>query len=339
MQRLERRKKLLTLRREIAQLEGEEGPVSDSRGAVPRRPRYDYTQIKNAISKFTGADSFGAVRWLEHFERLMDSVQIDDGSKLLFARGAMDGSAGKWAFTCDATTWTDFRAAFLREFDRRISVTDVLYAMSRERYDPAGLRAYIIQMDLIAQRGPGIDEPELVRQIVAGLRDRTGDAAFMNYADSLDQLKHLADKYDRIRREATVRAAHSNVNVTKKNIPGSKPTSGNSANSTNSVKRVATANTDCFNCSGLGHFSADCPLPRRAKSSCFRCGSMEHRVANCPKPPSPGRVALIPSEKNSEPRPEDSVDDAAAALSATNLVSVAFKVGRKFCAQTDRLIS
>ncbi|KXJ77127.1 hypothetical protein RP20_CCG008282 [Aedes albopictus] len=51
----------------------------------------------------------------------------------------------------------------------------------------------------------------------------------------------------------------------------------------------------CYNCSGKGHISARCTLPRREPGSCFRCGSGEHVIKNCPKPAPRNKdeVALV----------------------------------------------
>lgn len=39
----------------------------------------------------------------------------------------------------------------------------------------------------------------------------------------------------------------------------------------------------CFNCSSRGHYSFECPRPRRVKGSCFHCGSTMHVLKNCPQ--------------------------------------------------------
>ncbi|XP_065088047.1 uncharacterized protein LOC135709582 [Ochlerotatus camptorhynchus] len=81
----------------------------------------------------------------------------------------------------------------------------------------------------------------------------------------------------------------------------------------------------CYNCSGIGHLSAACKEPRRAKGSCFRCGSTQHQLKECPKP-SPrnnSQVALADEfhQNANGDRSSAGAGELGAALSELNIYS------------------
>lgn len=93
---------------------------------------------------------------------------------------------------------------------------------------------------------------ELVEFIVDGLRDNTGSAMIFGGITTLEALKALLPKYEKIAR----------------NLPNR-----NSGN-------METAR--CYNCSRYGHMARDCKQEKRAKGSCFKCGKVDHIYKNCP---------------------------------------------------------
>ena len=40
--------------------------------------------------------------------------------------------------------------------------------------------------------------------------------------------------------------------------------------------------SNCFNCGDPGHWTRECPNPRREPGSCFRCGDTSHKIDACP---------------------------------------------------------
>ncbi|KAK2578337.1 hypothetical protein KPH14_000880, partial [Odynerus spinipes] len=52
----------------------------------------------------------------------------------------------------------------------------------------------------------------------------------------------------------------------------------------------------CYNCHGMGHFSAECERPRRRRGSCFKCGSLDHKVEQCKQTTSRDVSYVAPSQ-------------------------------------------
>ncbi|XP_017464519.1 PREDICTED: uncharacterized protein LOC108357943 [Rhagoletis zephyria] len=113
------------------------------------------------------------------------------------------------------------------------------------------LTHYVLSMQQIAQNAP-IDESELVEFIVDGLRDNTGAAMIFGGITTLEALKALLPKYEKMSR----------------NLP----------NRNNASSETAR----CYNCSRYGHMAWDGKQEKRAKGSCFKCGKVDHIYKNCP---------------------------------------------------------
>lgn len=97
-------------------------------------------------------------------------------------------------------------------------------------------------------------------------------------------------------------------------------------------KTTAVANdvpkVRCYNCGQLGHYSSSCVMPKRPVGSCFVCSEMGHRMAECPKRNRTTAAVNTPPD-----------EELAEALSAMQLVSVAFMNNRSKCNQVTNCVS
>lgn len=154
----------------------------------------------------------------------------------------------------------------MENFSHVHSVSEVIDTMKKTTFAAAKttVMGYILRMQEIASRA-NIDEKQTVQLIVDGFRDRSANIAVLYPATSIAQLKQLAHRYSQLRE---MYSASSVPNRVKTNIKlAAKP---------------STSEVRCFNCSGVGHFSASCPEPKREIGSCFRCGSNQHKLKDCP---------------------------------------------------------
>lgn len=232
------RRRFIELQRELAQLSVYAPAAVAPMMPVQHYQKYSYSLIENAIAKFTGDDTYGVNKWLSDFDVVMAPLCCD---------------AELWMQSTHANSWPDFRRKFKLQFHRVFSINDMLYEMSKIEYDPKlGLNNYIIRMKAVAARGPDLGEVELIRQITNGLKDRN---AFMLYsAKNLDDLRDMAHDYDRVRREASANSKTSQQ---------AKSTTNQSKLTTSTPSGPRKNTTDCFNCGKTGHFSRNCPGPRR----------------------------------------------------------------------------
>lgn len=178
---------------------------------------------------------------------------------------------------------------------------------------------YVLQMQELAARA-SINETQTIRHIIDGLRDRSANVAVLYAANTLPVLKQLVPRYVQLR-EASAVAPPVRVGSDAK----PKATVGRTeAAASTSVP----ATIRCYNCSGTGHISANCPEPKRTIGSCFRCGSTGHILKDCPKPAprNANRVALVANfrdEASGSPTPSDE-DALSQQMGAANIVSVTF---------------
>ncbi|XP_062559343.1 uncharacterized protein LOC134224113 [Armigeres subalbatus] len=213
------------------------------------------------------------------------------------------GTEAEWFLRVDnSLNYGDFRASFLENFGYRFSVAEIVDKLRKTTFEKSKMTVtgYILRMQEIASRA-NIDETQVVQLIIDGFQDRSANIAVLYPARNLAQLKQLSRRY------VQLRELYAN------------PTTQRSTTSkSRSEGRVDIVR--CYNCSGVGHLSADCKEPRRVKGSCFRCGSTQHRLKECSKPPprNGNQVALIDDFRR-DAGGNSPADEAAATLSELNI--------------------
>ena len=189
---LEKKKRILQLRKEIDALENTREPTEP-------RPRIDFTDIQHAIVPFTGDTTYGIRKWIADFDRIMDTAQADMRTRLLFARRLMAGSAALLRITICFDTWPELKCQLIEEFDRKVDRQDVYVQLSQRKIrKDEPIRHYILSMQALATHAD-IEERELVRFIVDGLDNKTAAVAMLYSARNLVELKNSVADYERYR--------------------------------------------------------------------------------------------------------------------------------------------
>lgn len=329
LERLEKRKKILLLQKEIAALE------QDNQASM-RPARVDFSDIEHSIQKFSGSDSYGIRKWIADFEDVVTSFGCDERFKLLCARRLMTGTAKIFLRTITIQSWEQLKAALLEEFGRRKEDFEIYDKLrSRIKRPDESYQQYVLIMQEYAMN-LDISEQVLIEFIILGLRDSSSNVALLYGAKNIADLKTLLVKYERLRSKAimtppTTRASATTASTRTSATSARTPITSASGRTSTSADGTLLTKTPldqirCFNCSKLGHFSSECPKEKRPIGSCFNCASLEHVYRNCPSRKQVGAATsdIQPPEPNDI---EDDVDDIAQALSATQMVSVAISLG------------
>lgn len=213
----------------------------------------DFQDVSCLVPSFAGSDSYVPERWLRDFERSCDSVKGDAEFRLKCIRRLMEpGTEAEWFLRVDrSTTYTGFRKKIRDNFGHTFTVAEIIDQLRKTTFAncKTSVMGYILKMQEIASRRD-IDEAQTVQIIVDGFRDRSADISVLYPAKNMVQLKQLARRYAQLRE---IRS--SSVRVTP------------AASASGGTKPKAKAGQDyelrCYNCSGKGHISARCTLPRR----------------------------------------------------------------------------
>lgn len=340
--------RILAKRAQIAQLQAELATLGHNTTTTTnftvREPLFD--DIKHCVVPFSGPNEYDAYKWLDDFERACAPLNCDDVFRLKCMQRLMKpDTEAEWFIRVDkSTTYSEFRANFLVNFGHRFTSTEITDRMKKTFYVPSKMSfmGYILQMQELGSR-VNLEESQVLRFIIDGLRDTSSCVSILYSATTIDQLKALAPRYLQIREShlAQVRSNAARVNTNNLSATNNAATNPRAIpkitpSATNNAATIPKATTStpasqnvvrCFNCSGLGHISANCTERRRTHGSCFRCGSEQHVQRDCPHP-SPrntNQVALVDSFRQVDIDNEN--NDDINSVNEENIVSVAFPSG------------
>ena len=113
--RLERRKRIADLQRELAEFE--QNTCSGE--------KIDFTDVENAVPSFSGGYSYGVRKWIADFEDVAQSLGCDDRSKYTCARRLLQGTAKMLIRTVRVDAWSSLKRLLLEEFDKRLTRQEV----------------------------------------------------------------------------------------------------------------------------------------------------------------------------------------------------------------------
>lgn len=232
-------------------------------------------------------------------------------------------------------TYDAMREKLLEEFGRQLTPADIERMLRQRKWNRKDETAhfYVLYMEKLAKRmgRDRLTEVQLVDVIIDGMCESYANAQFLHGSQTLRELKERLVRYEhRFRPVATTAATTAAAVVHSARTGNEVKPKANTATATGTASRTSTTNvtavTRCYNCSKLGHLKSACPYPMRPAESCFKCWELGHRHQVCPNarkvlPPMPNAnqqvAAVMPMGT------EEETDDWAA-LSAMNLVSVAF---------------
>lgn len=184
---LEKRKKLIELRRELALLEG---PSVNTKPMPPK-----FKDIKHSVPYFSGDDAYDATKWIKAFERACESVHGDDLFRLQSVKRLMvaGSTAETFLIVDESATYEEFRRNFLGNFGHSYSVSDVIDRMRKTPFSSAktSVMGYILKMQELPSRAD-IDKKQTIQFIIDGFRDKSANIAVLYSVRTIDELKTLA---------------------------------------------------------------------------------------------------------------------------------------------------
>lgn len=329
MELLQKRKQILELRQQIRLLEREDEPAVSVR-------RIDPADIEQLMNKFSGDDTYYVEKFFSDFEEIMAGVRHDRNVKFMCLRRLLTGTARIYLSTTSAVSYEGLKAELIDEFKQHFSRQEVYQQLQNRVWEKRGesLKRYVLEMQAIASRAD-IGEDELIDFVVNGLR--VPDASVLLTARSIAELKDLLGRHERriMSRVSVLSAREGGSTKTKLNTAAAaKVSTGNKATINEEAVR-------CFNCSRNGHYQSKCPYEKRPAGTCFRCWKAGHDHFNCPNPKKilvamNNAVAAAVTEANDLESTEDGLNDA---ISAINLVSVAYVIGLNECTEFMNCLS
>ncbi|KAL7726561.1 hypothetical protein ACLKA6_010426 [Drosophila palustris] len=161
IKRLQKSMQLLTLRKQVAELQIATANVEKEATELRNGPkeRFEVTKIDALVRSFSGDDSYSIVQWVRDFEDIMTLYDVSEAKRWILAKQLLSGSAKMYIAHVAPLTWKDLRSA-----QAEIATTDV------------------------------------IKFIVEGLQDQTGLAAAMLYCTSLSELRDQMMTYEKTRK-------------------------------------------------------------------------------------------------------------------------------------------
>ncbi|XP_059217077.1 uncharacterized protein LOC131994324 [Stomoxys calcitrans] len=239
------KQEMLALRNQIESLENGGKKVSTN---------INYDELSMMVPKFSGNDGRNIEKWINSFESY--TINMTDQEKYMCLRYLLVGTAREFMENSNYKEYKELKRSLLDIFKRTVTQEEVYQKLRLRKLKPTEpCIAYIVAMQTIAAEGE-INEQELVDIIIDGMEDKTNNISILYGSNSLQELMHQIDRYEK-RRSKTV--------------------------STYKEGRDNTKGIRCFNCSQFGHMKNTCNKPRRPPGSCFHCFQMGHFYKDCPK--------------------------------------------------------
>ncbi|KAL7725581.1 hypothetical protein ACLKA6_003201 [Drosophila palustris] len=261
IKRLQKSMQLLTLRKQVAELQIATANVEKEATELRNGPkeRFEVTKIDVLVRSFSGDDSYSIVQWVRDFEDIMTLYDVSEAKRWILAKQLLSGSAKTYIAHVAPLTWKDLRCELLQVFEKKVTSWDVCKQL----------------------------EAHVIKFIVEGLQDQTGLAAAMLYCTSLSELRDQMMTYEKTRK-VTAPVFVRNNEITK-GRPSAKIVTSQNHN---------VNETRCYNCRRFGHVMKECTQPKRPDGACFGCWSTDHQYAQCPKRKMTTTIAAVQDDES-----------------------------------------
>lgn len=265
-------------------------PVAPVHG---QRVRLD--EVKPLIGPFQGNYLYPVKRWISQFENAINSLNADPMDMLRIARQLFTGAAAVFIRNEVFYSWDALKEAMIKEFHVTLRPSEIYRALYNRHIQPGeSVSQYILEMQSLASLGP-CDKEEVIQCILRGLNDSSPALSVLSSAKTLDELKSQVPRYESMRTPTSMAVSnhHSSavprrpaqaMNTVQHQVHNRAPPPAMvPATNRPSAKMIPRDRVRCFNCSELGHFSSNCPAPRREqKNVCFHCKKDGHFIQDCP---------------------------------------------------------
>ncbi|XP_036320344.1 uncharacterized protein LOC118734759 [Rhagoletis pomonella] len=279
--KLEEQLKILRLRRELMELQGQVQQIETYPGV--RLGKYiHFDELDAAVPKFSGDNHYDINRWYLQFEDYADANNYNERHRCLALRRCMSGTAKEFLLNQGLVDYSTLKSLLCAMFRRNCSRQEVYRQLrSRKLKSSESCVSYIVAMQSIAAQSE-IPEQELIDIVIDGIPDNSNNISILYGANTVSELVRRMERYEQRRQNIALRKPSATV------------VSRTEAKST-VTEDLSTVR--CFNCSRFGHYQSSCPKPQRPVGSCFICHQLGHMHRNCPKKKSqPTHVAAISAE-------------------------------------------
>lgn len=275
---LEKKLAIAALKKQISEIDCE----AEARDVQPEVSTFcNFRDVEESLQLFSGDDNLSISKWIQQFEDSATVFGWNDKYKYIYAQRLLKGTAKLFLRTVTYKSWLDLKRLLKNEFSTIATHAEIHDKLRnrRKRYNES-FQQYVLAMQEIASLAD-IDEADIVNYVIAGIPQSNSNKMILYNADNINELKVLLRKFEKIVQSNAVKPAviiqQNNAVHQPKNPFRVQPTLSNDRSNNESNGK----SFKCFNCYEEGHFSSNCPKPKRERGSCFKCGKFGHSKENC----------------------------------------------------------
>ncbi|XP_059216783.1 uncharacterized protein LOC131994224 [Stomoxys calcitrans] len=187
------KQEMLALRNQIESLENGGKKVSTN---------INYDELSMMVPKFSGNNGRNIEKWINSFESY--TINMTDQEKYMCLRYLLVGTAREFMENSNYKEYKELKRSLLDIFKRTVTLEEVYQKLRLRKLKPTEpCIAYIVAMQTIAAEGE-INEQELVDILIDGMEDKTNNISILYGSNSLQELMHGIDRYEKRRSKQSV---------------------------------------------------------------------------------------------------------------------------------------